>query len=400
LRVLVPSGYLYDWEPVVKRLRRIGRVDINVLDGLEAISAENAGARDRLGAIFDSWAAGRASSRLVFRGIDVFPALTLHLRALAVAGPAQVEQADGIIDATLARVAPHVVLATAMSSLPQARLARAAAARGIPVLSYQHGGSYGTHVTPLHELGELTRATRFLTYGSGIQPRTDVTGLPRAELRPVGSARLERLRAITPRRSARGPLRILWIGEYSTQNTIAWNTTEDTERFALERESLVRLAANDNARVTYRAFPGQLEIAAVPRWLTRTGTRVSIQTSGTIQGLIAASDVVVTDLASSTTWNEVLALGVPLILYCDPNQTKLTTDFEAALTDACHWCRSGEELRRAVSRLADDGPRFVEELRRIDTRTFLRDYVLHDDGGRCVERALEQVVDACKRARS
>jgi hypothetical protein len=397
-RVLAADSYLYDWEPVLEHLSHLHGVEIRRLPPLDDIStADDDHETGAIADAFASWLTDDACTpQLTFHDLDILPALVPHLRAVTIAGSSTARRADALVNDALDCFEPDVCCGTALSSLASGRLARACAARGTSLLSYQHGGSYGTQRSPTHELSEVTRAASFLTYGAGVRINTDGTRLPSAAVVPVGSARIERLRTTMPRRRFRASrqLRILWIGEIATRNAVgAWYSTEDTERYALERDCLGRLMTS-NAALTYRPFPGQIELSGIPRWLSRTNPEVGLSSTGTVHGLIAASDVVISDLSSSTTWYEVLALDTPLILYCDPRQTLLTSEFQAALEHACHWCRTGDELRTACTRLSDEGARFVEELRRIDSREFLRDYVLHRDDGRCVERALERLADA------
>ena len=124
--------------------------------------------------------------------------------------------------------------------------------------------------------------------------------------------------------------------------------------------------------MTYRPYAAD-KSGAVARWLRRTGAR-SVRVAperGSIASLVGKADIVITDTSSGTVWNEVLALGKPLVLYCEPSTVQPLPDFANALAEACTWCRSEDELVRAVARIAAGG-----RPERADPEPFLRRYVL------------------------
>jgi hypothetical protein len=96
-------------------------------------------------------------------------------------------------------------------------------------------------------------------------------------------------------------------------------------------------------------------------------------------------------------WAEVLGRGVPMVLYCDPNQSMFLPEFLADVERACVLCRSPEALVAAVHRLTTDTARFVEELGDIDATAFLEKYVLHR--GHCTAHAVSFLNSVCRHRR-
>jgi hypothetical protein len=418
MRILV-VGSAYDWAPALAVLRRVAGTERLDLTERSVDDRYGMGAfeptvglpwsrgtarlgnippptddheRELLETIFDHWLGERSEPpSLRLDGVDLWPGLVRHIRSLTAASPALARQADAVATAVLDELHPDVACFFGMPGLASARLAHRCRERAVPVLSYQHGGSYGTHRTVQHELTDFRWADVFLAYGEGIRPRTNIFGPPHARFVPVGSARAERLRRqARPRRSRTArELKVIFVAEASFENAVGTFLVEDTERYRLECECLSILGTAPGIRVTYRPFPGSEARGGTAEWLSRmTFDRVQIRAIGPLDRLITAHDVVVSDVSSSTVWNETLALGVPLVLYCDPRQTPLAEEFMADLEQACHWCRTPDELLAALRRLADDGPAFVDELRTLDTETFLRKYVLHRDDGHVVDRVL------------
>jgi hypothetical protein len=226
-------------------------------------------------------------------------------------------------------------------------------------------------------LSEWAHADYFLTYGEGIQPPAKPLFPLRAEFVPVGSARIASWLG-SPRPgygAARPSRRVLWVAETATRNVVNYALVEDTDRYLLERGCL-ELLAGSGLDVTFRPYPGQADTSGVLRWLHRRGLDgVRIDEITPLRRLIGKADIVVSDAASGTTWNEIIALGKPLVLFCDPETARLRPDFAACLAGACHWCRTSAEFVEALQALADGTYRVC---RRPDVDRYLAKYVLHD----------------------
>jgi hypothetical protein len=236
---------------------------------------------------------------------------------------------------------------------------------------------------------EITHADYFLSYGSGIHAPTSEALPTTARFVPVGSTRLEAMRKRWSKLHVNNVFTVLWIAEISCANTVcsAW-LVEDTTRFRLERECLELLNRN-NIKVIYRPFPADPKRQAMNTWLKRRRLKnVSVNRTARLDELIFRSDLVVTDTSSNTTWNEVLVIGRPLVLFCDPAQTLMNGDFKQDLEKVCCWCKSEEELLTILEQVVDGKRRFKvaahSGARQQDE--FLRKYVLHDGG--CVQRVI------------
>lgn len=341
--------------------------------------------------LFEAWVRQRAP-KLEVLNMQLFPALAPLLRAMAAGSPALARHADAIARQALDLARPQVVCFVGMASLAAKRLAYQCRQRAIPVVCYQHGGVYGTHRSPGVEQIGTPDADYFLTYGTGIRPGVQPTFPIRAKFIPVGSARVEMMRARRAPAAPRSgqPIQVLWVSEASTHNTVGGPyQVEDTERYLRQKLCLEQLSQAEGLRVTFRPFVVHLPWQGTPRWLERQHLpRVRMDAASPLEALVRAHDVVCIDTHSNTTWNEVLAARKPLILYCDPRQSLLRPHFMADLEKACCWCQSAEALLAAVRRLAGDGPAFLAELLQIDSTPFVRNYVLHCDDGQSAARVL------------
>ena len=421
LRLLMADSTGYDWAPVLERLRSLRSAECFSIQGksldtrfwtyyydssvsrlwerrarraldvapLRFDEAET----ELLSGLFDEWMRERPEPpRLEVLGMDLFPALAPHLRAMTLLGPGLAHHADAVACEVLKATEPDVVCFFAIPRLSSKRLAFQCRRRGIPVVCYQHGGAYGTQPLLKNEQIETAHADYFLTYGEGVKPLGHSIFRSRAQCVPVGSSRVAAMAPKGPGRPMRTGhrVRVLWIGEISTRNVIGGTfQVEDTRRYLLQRQCLQTLSNSNNLRVTYRPYPHQIGWDGTSRWLTHVNSRLRLDEWRPLGELLAASDVVITDSSSSTVWNEVLALKRPLILYCAPDQTPLLPRFVAELEQACYWCKSQEAMVRAIARLACEGRAFVAELGQIDATAFIRTYVLHrEDGLCCVDRVL------------
>ena len=191
----------------------------------------------------------------------------------------------------------------------------------------------------------------------------------------------------------------MWIAEYSTRNMVGGPfQVEDTERYALQKACLARLARSGGVSVTYRPYRAAMEWDGTTRWLQRSGG-VRIDALKPLLELIVQHDVMVTDTSSGTVWGEVLAVGKPLILYVDPEQVRLMPDFTVMLERACRWCRTADELTEAVDELASQPAAALAALRRADPSAFLRRYVLGDHPSPA-ERTLSFLSTVCRGRRT
>lgn len=350
--------------------------------------------REKNADLFDKFVREEGMGELTaFFGPNVERVLAPLLRLLTGIGPGLVRHADAIAERALQQIKPEVVCFTNISGVADRRFAFRCREHGIPVVCYQHGGTYGTHELPSHGAIETSDADYFLTYGVGIVPQEAPVLPNRAWHVPVGSSRIEEMRTAAAGTRKASPFTVLWVAGLSYRNTIAATyIVEDTTRFLLQKECLTLLATGQNMRIVFRPFPFAREWQATPRWLRQTGlSGVVVDTSTRMQSLIMDADVVVIDSASSTVWNEVIALGKPLVVYCDPSQTAVRPHFAEDLERACHWTKSRQELFESMKSLVHDPHAFISEIGSTGRADFLKRYVLHE--GDCVARVISFLSD-------
>jgi hypothetical protein len=417
LTLLFPTGARYDWAQVADALAGYGGAQVFEIETqtlgtfwpqvfAPVVVDRRTGSRQALDVaafeadadeervverLVDEWARTRpADAVFPVLGVDIFPGLLPHFTHVARRSPAMVRHADAIAAAALDAVRPDAVGFFAMPLLADKRFAHASRRRQVLVVCYQHGASYGTHQVAQHGQIEQAHADVFLSYGDG----TRLHGYPEFPVRatpvPVGSARIDAIRrAAAPRRGPRQPLRVLWVGEYATRNEFnATHSIADVTRYRLEQRGLERLAAAHTLSVTYRPHRHQLQEVGIARWIERSELRIGIDAVRPLEVLIDRSDLIVTDASSGQVWYETLAIGRPMILFCDPRQTLLWPEFAADVERACLWCRDEESFLAVLDRLAESPRTVVDELAAFDARPFVEKYVLHTGAGRPVDRVL------------
>jgi hypothetical protein len=210
---------------------------------------------------------------------------------------------------------------------------------------YQHGFGYGVQIMPKDEQIETVHANYFLTYGSGIKPRSKPAFPQRARFVPVGSARIEQMivesRNLIPKNRGPAELNILWLAEGSDRNTLTASLMEDTLRYQQEVKALTKLGSAENLQVVYRPYAYAMQWDGITRWLERTRPpSIRKDVKQPLNHLIEKSDVAFVLTSSPTVWAEVIGLGKPMVLFCDPLQTPLVPEFENDLDEVCVWCKS------------------------------------------------------------
>ena len=344
--------------------------------------------------LFDLWLATQESQPIIeISGINLFPALEQHLRRLVATGPSLARHTDSVADQVLSISQPDAVCFPGIIHLSDKRLAYKCYKLDIPVLGVQHGGTIGTVKHVGCEYNDLGVADFYLTYGDGIRIAKNPVMPTRAKLIPVGSRSLERRVAGTRLSSTRNLSRIikvLWLSDTSFGNTRTHEFRgEETARYRLQKKCLDILLSGTNLRVTFRPLAGFSHYLGTASWLAGQGYhRVCVDEHTSLDDLLTAADVVISDSASSSVWNESIAFKTPVILYCDPSCTPLRSHFAPDVEEAFHWCKNEDEFVAAMRRLVTEGAEFVVELNKTDTSRFLEKYVLHRDDGRCEHRVI------------
>jgi hypothetical protein len=393
LRLLFVGRPDYDWRPVVRALERERRaecpwIDMHVVEPgrdwtfalgnpIDYPFVPDPKSRSEMATLFDDWLSQRGEKPAIHvNGLDVFPGVAPSLRAMASIGPELARHARTVATRELERVRPEAVCIFAIPWLSGMQLARVAREYGVPVVAYQHGGTYGTHRTTSHELAEWACADYFLTYGSGITPPRDPEVPPRATFVPVGSAAIATASRRRRRRYSRS-VRVLWVAERPTANALSFDLGEDTRRFFDERDALRILTESAGISLTYRPTPGVERSGGIVDWLEATDARLVVDAETPIADLVAAADLVITDTHSGTVWNEVLGCGCPLVLFAEAGTLRPAPGYAEALATACQWYTDRDAFLDAVHELSSDPIAFVRRLARRDASAFVEAYVLH-----------------------
>jgi hypothetical protein len=429
LRLLLIDQISFDWEPVLSDLRRLKRgasfsLRRTTLDqrewtdyyqsyfwlnnsrirkplniGPPRINAEEA---QHLRNIFDDWLKYRNQyPDITIGGHNFFPSLVPEISSMVSLGPALVRHTDEVAMRALEMTKPDAVCFFAIARLSEKRLAHVCKKYDIPVISYQHGFGYSVQIATKDEETDQSHADYFLTYGPKIRPRADSPFPAKAKYVAVGSARIERMlkkRRVPAFKRNSGKFRILWIAESSTRNTLVSSLTEDTKRYLTQKTCLSLLGRSKRFNIVYRPLQHCLEYDGITAWLKDVNMpHLTIDAVQPLETLIKSSDIVIIDISSPTTWAEVLALRTPMILYCNPDQTLLTSEFMIDLDRACCWCKTHEDLISKVSALVDNPDDFIREKGMIDPSAFVSQYILHE--GNCPSRVISFLEELQKNKR-
>jgi len=347
--------------------------------------------RHILGGLFDKWRQTRMESSILnIMGMNLFPALVNYLKTLVSYSPALARHADAFASRLLDVIKPQVICFMGMINLADQRLAFQCRKRNIPVVCYQHGGGFGVMQLAKDEQTEVAHADYFLTHGHRVRPRENPAFPTRAKYIPIGSTRIEVMRSWSPLKKVISTeiINVLWIADPCLQNRHSSPINlEDTERYNIYKQGLEILSTAKNIRVTFRPEATTVHYDGIIRWLNNVRhASIKVDARRPLDELIHECDVVINSTGSPTTWEEVIGLKKPLILF-----TKTPMDFYADyfirdLNKSCYWCKSEDALYQALNRLLSEGIDFIEELRHFDTDDFIKNYILYRDDGQCVQR--------------
>ena len=429
LKLLMVQSYGYDWQPVLSALQSVKGTQCFFIEGtrmepynwayyykpyayslwnptinkfkIEPPSV-NEEEKHLLGELFNRWIETRSEPPVLnIMGMNLFPPLVNHLKNMVAAGPALSRYTDALTSQVLDKIKPRIVCFMSMINHADQRLAFECHKRKIPVVCYQHGGGFGVMHCAKDEQTEVAHADYFLTHGKLVQPRDKPAFPIRARYIPVGSTRIESMIKDTQRRIAKktGLINILWIAETSTRNRLSVPfTLEDTERYLIQKKGLEILAGAKHLRVIFRPVRATLPWEGTTRWLNNTRlSSIKVDVKKPLQDLIHGSDIIISSTASPTTWEEVIGLKKPMILFTKAPMSSYADYFIRDLQKSCLWCRSEQSLYIALRRLVSEGTDFIADLQQLDTTDFIRNYVLYEDDGRCVQRVLSVLKTVCQK---
>lgn len=355
---------------------------------------------DSIKSMCDRWVNNVNRKRSVFfQGVDLVDDLIDVVRPIAARTLSFCRYLDYFVSHVLDTTVPDIVCFHGVIHMADKRMASACRDRGIPTVGIQHGGSVGTHMNHKMDINDWGHCDYYLTYGAGIKGYIDPIVPQRSSLVSVGSAHIEqRMRTNNLEdHSDNKYIKVLWISDKSFGNTIGHHfVPEDTRRYLLQQRCLKILNNGNNVQVTFRPFRTNEETIGTVRWLERCEyTAIKVDINSSLEELIRISDVIIADNSASTVWNETIAFGKPLILFCDPQQTLLMPHFAADLEEACFWCKTETELIHAVQRLSDAESDFLSDLRRTDTTSYMENYILYRNDGDSKQRAVEFLKALC-----
>jgi hypothetical protein len=360
---------------------------------------------DSVTVLCESWANKyHKNNKIHFRGLDLVDDLIDVVKPIAARSLSLCRYMDYIVSHVLDSIAPDVVCFQGVIHMADKRMASVCRDRGIPTVGIQHGGSVGTHMYHLLDINDWSHCDYYLTYGAGIKVDPDPVFPQRASLVSIGSIDIEQ-RIKTNNLEKHGDnkcIKVLWISEKSFGNTIGHgNRVEDTKRYILQQQCLTILNNSDSVETTFRPFKGNEETIGTLRWIDGDPLiDVKVDINSTLDELMETSDIIISDNYASTVWNEAIAFGKPLILFCDPQQTLLRPHFAADLERACLWCKTESELVSAVQRLSNTGSEFLSDLRQTDTSSYLENYVLYRNDGDSKQRVLDFLKALCSDRKS
>jgi hypothetical protein len=423
LRVIFANTTCYDWGPVLKLFETNKKIN-SFLFELPALTehwgtaASNSSLKEifsnneyklnvespvfkvqeskYLEQLFVQWLKERPHPpKIIVLGIDIFPFLVKRIKKMVIEGPEIIRYTDKISLSALKIVKPHAACFFSIIYLPERRFAYQCEKLGIPVVVYHHGFGYNVKIQPPDEGTDQASADYILSYGKGTDPRSNLIFPNKAKFIPVGSARIENMGQFSFYKNGDDKCEILWIAETTTHNTWNGTLTEDTNRFKIQKKCLNTLSKNEKNHVIYRPLKVQLFNDGTSSWIkNERNPCISIDSFTPLGELIVNSDIIILDISSPNTWAEVINLNKPMILYYDLRQSPLTQDFIPDLEQACHWCKTENELYITINRLVGDREKFLDELRSIDTTEFKKKYLLHK--GRCAQRVCSFLNEVCR----
>jgi len=282
---------------------------------------------------------------------------------------------------------------------------------GVPIVTYQHGGFEGSCAFALHEMTDLRASDHRFVYGPGVEAYYQHPGFrypgARAQVRSVGSARLDRLR-VGPSAPRVAALRRR-LGVAAGQPAVVYVPTMymryrrylgcgdngNVPYFQLQARMVELMREFPEVRFIYKAFP-MLEPDPIIRLIADRCPNCTVVTRVPLPELLWASDLHVIDMPS-TGLLEALLTPKPIVILADRRHNGLLPE--------------ARELLRKRADVTEDPDAFCARVRaRLQSKEFaeiatpnqefLLAYGLCRDDGASAARALAALEQLGRAARS
>lgn len=337
--------------------------------------------------------------------VDLFPVLERRLAHVVTWSlPRQFavhRRANRLFD----RWSPAALVAAEINSYWRVEVAKVARARDIPVVVYQHGGSYGYAQAYAHEYTALRWADLFLAYGDGVVRafdgrRGDPESPVRAEVVPVGSARLDRLatRGASPRSvGKREPWEatVVWVCDAMLHwcRRLPPVDYENNRYYSWQKRLVALFERYPTVRFRIKPFPGFERYNPLADYVRDRGrAHLEVATDRPFWELLDEADLFLVDYVG-TALLEVLTTAKPIVLFADRAGRDIAPEALRLLDGrvVCAW--SVEEylvVVESILRTRAWGERPAPD------DAFLRTYGTHVADGRSQERAVEALLAYCR----
>ncbi|HOK80902.1 MAG TPA: CDP-glycerol glycerophosphotransferase family protein [bacterium] len=271
---------------------------------------------------------------------------------------------------------------------------------GIPRILYQHGGFEGICEYTCYDLTELRQCDYRFVYGNGVadyfNERKNKMNEKSAELVPVGSARLDRLRMkMFDERHIRGK-----IGIPDNKTVVCYIPTSYQYHWYMCREAYLSCSYFEflyqlcdifskfpNIQFVYKPFP-EFPEDPMAEMLALRVKNCKVVKDISVPEIISSSNAVIIDIPS-TALLEAMLTDRPLLVFADSRFITLLDKARQLLKKRAIVAEKPEDF---YSRMTEFLSSIPEVLKRPDC-SFVKEYGTYLDDGKSAERAFNKIME-------
>lgn len=236
---------------------------------------------------------------------------------------------------------------------------------GVPVISIQHGGGYGTHNYTRSEFNDLHFSDYFLIYGKKYYFKKNNIFKKKTKLVPSGNIFLSNIANKYKNRKiiTKNITKILYISDGNDPDYFNSCKRKESNFSLFEKQKLFfKHLKNNKLKLTYRPFVGSQNLGII-NYLKNNNKNITIDNNTNIYEQILQNDLIITDSSPGSVITDALIFEKKLIVLTYENGKLFYNFYKKILKKSCLLVNTKKQI--------------IELSKKIDNKSFVFPKKIH-----------------------